>query len=992
MMIRRIVGMAAVVALVLPGLALAQGSRGLGGIAGVVRDDQGAVIPGVTVEAASSALIERARTVVTDAQGQYKLVELPTGVYAVTFSLQGFSTVKRDGIELSANFTAPVNVELRVGQLEETITVSGASPLVDVQNVVQQKTLSRELLDVVPTNKSLLGFAAFVPAIIVPTTAQDVGGSKGEFSVRMTVHGGKPGDQRLMQDGMNYNSLEPGGTGRGFFINPATASEFTLEQGAGGAEYSGGGVNINLVPKSGGNRFEVYFFGSGTGSGLQSNNLIPELEAQGLTAINGVDNVYDINGGVGGPVMKDKLWFYTAHRKWGGTTRVAGVYLNATQGSPFFTPDLDHQAVSIEHNQSNNLRLTWQASPKHKITVSGDYQNNCSCQVGLASGGVAAEAVPQYIYSPNYLMQATWTFPASSRLLFEAGATVLRFTYPRNLQPGASAPGGSGQGSAVSFDDISILEQSTNFRYNSAASGYGDLLTNSRVQRFAMTYSTGSHSLKTGLQLREGERSPLNQVAGNVNYNFNHGVPVSIVEWATPVRLEERLKADVGLFVQDQWTIKQLTLIPGVRFDYLNAYNPEQPQPANQFVAARTFAPTSCLPCWSDLNPRLAASYDLFGKGKTAIKMSIGRYVQGETVGPADTYSPANTSISATRTWRDANGNYIPDCNLPNTSANGECGPLSNAAFGTGVSTTQPDAEIFNGYGVRPQNWQFVASIQNEVRPGVAIFGGYYRTWYGNFTVTDNLAVTPADYDPYCITTPVDARLPGGGGNQICGLYDLNPSKVGVVNNVVTMASHYGKQTEVYNGVDLNVNARFGGSGLLSGGVNIGNSYFPASSATTNSSATNQCFVVDSPQQLYQCEVTPPYATRLKLQGSYPLPAAFQISGTFQSLPGPVIAATYAVTSAQVASSLGRNLVTGSANVSLLQPASEFSDRIEQFDVRLSRAFRIRTVRLSANLDVYNVFNANTPLVINTAYGTNWLRPTQIMDGRLAKFGVQLDF
>ena len=277
--------------------------------------------------------------------------------------------MKRDGVELSANFTAPVSVELRVGQLEETITVSGASPLVDVQNVVQQKVLTRDLLDVVPTNKSLLAFAAFVPAIIVPITAQDVGGSKGEFSVRMTVHGGKPGDQRLMQDGMNYNSLEPGGTGRGFFINPATASEFTLEQGAGSAEYSGGGVNINLVPKSGGNRYEGYFFSSRTGSGLQANNLTAALRDQGLSAINGVNDVYDLNGAIGGPLEKDKLWFYSAHRKWGGTTRVAGVYLNATQGSPIYTPDLARQAVSIPHNQSDNLRLTRQLTSKHKVTL-----------------------------------------------------------------------------------------------------------------------------------------------------------------------------------------------------------------------------------------------------------------------------------------------------------------------------------------------------------------------------------------------------------------------------------------------------------------------------------------------------------------------------------------------------------------------------------------------------------------------------------------------
>ena len=717
-----------------------------------------------------------------------------------------------------------------------------------------------------------------------------------------------------------------------------------------------------------------------------------EIQAQGLTAVNGVDDVYDINGAFGGPIRKDKLWFYTAHRHWGDTTRVANVYLNATQGGPIYTPDRTRQARSIEHNQSDNLRLTWQVTPRNRITISEDYQHNCSCQVGLASGGIAAEAIPQYIYSPNYLTQATWTFPASSKLLFEAGMTILRFTYPRNLQPGASAPEGSGQGTAVTFNDISILEQSTGFRYNSAASGYGDIMTNSRNQRLGVTYTTGSHAFKAGVQLREGERRPTNRVAGNVNYNFNRGVPVSIVEYATPVVLQERLKADMGLFVQDQWTFKRLTVIPGLRFDYLNAYNPEQPEAANLFVPARTFAPTSCLPCWSDLNPRLAAAYDLFGNGSTAVKTSIGRYVQGETVGPADTYSPANTSISATRTWKDANLNYIPDCDLSNPALNNECGPLSNAAFATGVSTTVPNPAIYNGFGARPYNWQFVASIQHQLKPGVAVFAGYYRTWYGNFIATDNLAVTPANYDPYCITAPLDSRLPGGGGNQICGLYDLNPSKVGQVNNTVTFANLYGKQTEVYNGVDFNVTARFGKGGLLSGGANIGDSYFPASSATTGTSATNQCFVVDSPQQLYQCNVTPPYSTRVKLQGSYPLPWDFQVSGSFQSLPGPTIAATYSVTSAQVLESLGRSLVSGSANISLIQPATQFEPRIAQLDLRLSKAFKVNSMRMRAIVDGYNVFNHNTALVINTTYGPSWLSPQQIMDGRLLKLGFQVEF
>jgi hypothetical protein len=975
-------------------VARGQGSSGAAAIGGTVRDESGAVIPGVTVEAASDALIERTRTAVADGQGQYRIVELPPGDYTVTFSLSGFQTIKRENIRLTANFTAQINADMHVGSLQETVTVSGGTPLVDVQGVVVQQVITRDLLDNVPTNKSLLAFAALTPALIVPTTAQDVGGSKGEFSVRMTVHGGKPGDQRLLQDGMNYNSMEGGGTGRGFFINPASASEFTIEQGAGSAEYSGGGININLIPKTGGNKFEAYFFTNYTNHNLQANNLSASLISQGLTAVNGVNDVYEVNGAVGGPLKKDRLWFFTAHRHWGGTTKVANVFINTTQGTPFYTPDLNHQAVSIEHNQSDNIRFTWQPTQKNKFTFSEDWQHNCSCQVGLASGGIAAEAVPVYLYgTPNFLTQGTWQYPASNRLLLEAGGTVLQFTYPRNPQPGAS-DSRSGQGSPVLLDgpnpSISILEQSTAFRFNSASNGYGDILTNQQNWRFLTTFTTGTHSIKAGVQMKTGQRRPINEVAGNVNYTFNHGIPVSLTEYATPVTLEERLKADLGLFIQDQFTYKRLTVTPGLRFEYLNAYNPPQSEPGNQFIGPRTFAATSCLPCWTDLNPRLSANYDLTGDGKTALKGSIGRYVLGSTVEQADTYNPANVAISTNRTWKDANNNFVPDCDLANPLSNGECGPLANNAFLTGTPNTVPDPAIENGFGKRGYDWQLTASLQRQLFAGVAAFIGYYRTWYGNFTVTDNLLVTPADYDPYCITAPVDSRLPGGGGNQICGLYDLNPSKVGQVNNLVTFASKYGKQTEVYSGVDVNITAHLPHNGELSGGANIGNAYFPSNNLTTNFSATSACFVVDSPQQLYQCEINPPYLTRLKLNGSYPLPWNLMVSAVFQSIPGPGIFANYTVTSAQT--TLTRALTTGTATIPIIQPASQFAARINQMDLRIAKKVQVGGLRFQGSFDLYNLFNRSTPLVINNAYGASWQQPTQIMDGRLAKFGLEVTF
>ena len=231
-----------VVACLLPSLVWSQGAS-TATITGVAKDSSGAVLPGVTVEASSPALIEKIRSTVTDDRGEYRLPELRPGLYTVTFTLPGFATFRRDGLELRTNFTAQIDAEMTVSQLQETITVTGATPLVDTQGATQQRTVSRELLDTVPTAKSVLGIAALIPAVVEPPNAQDVGGSKGERSVRITVHGGKTYDSRLLQDGMRYNALTPGlgsleGTGRGYYANPLAIQEVVVDLGTmGSAEY-----------------------------------------------------------------------------------------------------------------------------------------------------------------------------------------------------------------------------------------------------------------------------------------------------------------------------------------------------------------------------------------------------------------------------------------------------------------------------------------------------------------------------------------------------------------------------------------------------------------------------------------------------------------------------------------------------------------------------------------------------------------------------------
>jgi len=366
----------------LPSTALAQGSSG---IAGAVRDSSGAVLPGVTVEASSPALIEKVRSVVTDGEGQYRIVGLPPGVYAVTFSLPSFSTFKREGVELAASFTATVNVELRVGTLEETVTVSGQSPVVDVQNTTTRKQITREALDTVPTNKTLEAFAALTPGVTMGTgNAQDVGGSKGETYVQLQVHGSRVGDAKTLLDGFETNEW----SGRVFVPNPAGAQEVSIDLGNGAAEAPANGVYVNFVLRDGGNTVHGTFFGSYTNSRLQSaQRLSDDLRARGLSQsdLGHVLYIWDTNGSIGGPVQRDRLWFHHSMRSWGSANAVVGGYYNSIPASWFYEPDLSRPAHDDFKNWITSERLTLQATQRNKFNINYDQEYRCDCHRSVSS-------------------------------------------------------------------------------------------------------------------------------------------------------------------------------------------------------------------------------------------------------------------------------------------------------------------------------------------------------------------------------------------------------------------------------------------------------------------------------------------------------------------------------------------------------------------------------------------------------------------------------
>jgi len=981
-------------------------------INGVVKDSSGAVLPGVAVVAASPVLIEKMRTVVTDSGGQYKLVGLLPGTYSVTYTLQGFSTVKRDGIALTADFTATVDIVLAVGSVTQTVEVTGAAPLADVADVNAETTISQSVLATMPISRNPLGFAAVTVGGILPLTGQDVGGSKGEIWILMSMHGGHGSEQKLLLNGMVYNSMIV--AGRLFFPNSISTEEFTIANGEGGsAEAQGAGANVNTVSKDGGNQFHGLLDMSGTTSSLQGSNLTPYLQSRGATSSSRIDKLWDFGAGVGGRIIKDRLWFYAAFRNWGDKELSPSLQYNANPNSYTYTPN----GVPVLQNnlfRNENFRLTWQATPRNKFTFENEEENGGFGED--ASGNLFGTNPPRSPeadnfarFTPESITQITWTMPVNTKLLLDAGAMYYYGNAHNPSQP------------YVATNGISVTDSTLGIVYRAPTSSDQYLEDPVQDARFAASYVTGSHNYKFGGMLEHAwldEDKTYNPSA--VSYTFNNGVPTSITEYAAGLpRLHQKwvMWPTIGLFAQDQWTIKQrLTLSYGLRYDHRGDYVPANSTSAGVFVPARTWAYKSCVPCWNDINPRVGAAYDLFGGGKTVIKASIGRYVLQQTVQLAQANDPtATVALSTTRSWTDNNHNFIPDCNLQNVNAQGPtlpapntsvdtCGADANSAFGSSVVTTTYDPKVLNGWQHSPYDWQMSAGVQQMIGSNMVINATYYRTWYGNFTVTDNLDTPPADYSPYCFTAPVNVNLPGGGGNQICGLDDLDylnpanptgPPLLGQVQNYVTFAKNFGKQTEIYNGVDLVARVRLLDNRLqLNGGVSIGDS-----SGTTSSQS--DCFVVNSPQQLYQCNQPYPYQAQVKFQGLYRLPWGIEFSGTEQNLPGAQVTALYAVPNSLIAPSLGRNLsacglaatCNATASVQLIQPDTKWEARVNQLDLQIAKTVRIRErVTVKPTIILANVLNASSIEAENVTYGSKWRTPTSVLDPRLVRFSVRAEF
>jgi hypothetical protein len=996
----------------LPSIAFAQAS-----ITGTVKDTSGAVLPGVTVEAASPVLIEKVRESVTDANGRFQIVDLRPGTYTVTFSLAGFNSVKRDGVSLSGSSAINVDAELRVGSLEETITVTGEAPVVDVTSTTQQRVLSSEVIDALPSARNYFGLARMIPGTL--GGGNDVGGSLiQDVGQSVTVHGSRTVDQRVTINGVNTMTLQAGGNIGGQTPDIGSAAEVTVDTSSLSADLPTGGIRINFVPKDGGNTFSNSLFFTFSNDSLQGSNYTDELEQAGLLAPQRIVQNWDVNESLGGPFKRDRVWFWFSTR-YNETENEVAIFRNRNEYDPtkfLYDPDPSLPGVNSGWQSNNSIRVTWQATPRNKIAGTYKFDKWCNCPNNI-SATTAPEAGRDRRFPRLAQEHLEWTSPVTNRLLFEAVGLHL---YERWGNMHYRADGGSLEDpslEAVLPQLVGVLEQSNGLNYR-ILTNYNNTEVPSFTYRAAATYVTGSHAFKVGFNNTQGHLDEYLYVLNPLSYRFNNGVPNRVTQRAFPYRAITNLDNDLGIYAQDRWSLNRWTIQGAIRFDYFGTSFPEQTIGPSALTPTRNITfPAEDNISWKDLTYRSGFAYDLFGTGKTAVKMAFNKYLLGQTLnGLGRNPNPVLTlRTTANRPWNDRgglgiNGDYVPQCNFINPAANGECGPIDDTAFGTSVPGETFDKNLISGFNNRQTNWEFSAGVQHELMPRVALDVGYFRRAWAHFQVTDNVLVGPEDYTRFDMVAPLDARLPNGGGYTLSGFYDVNQSKFGQVRNLTALSDDYGSQFENWNGVDVTVNARLRNGLTVQGGVSTGktmedNCEIVAKLPEMNNVGANGSLPASWRAAQY-CHRESPFLTQFKLYGVYVVPKVdVQVSGSFRTTPGQIIVgqnppntdvnAGFVATNAYLAanSTLGRPLSGGTPNVTLqlVEPQTKFLDYRNELDLRFGKVLRMGRSRAIVSVDLYNALNSNATVNVNQAFAS-YLAPTEILNPRVAKISVNFDF
>jgi hypothetical protein len=975
---------------VVPASALAQST-----LTGVVKDTSGAVLPGVTVEAASPVLIEKIRTVSTDENGAYRLVDLRPGVYTLSFTLGGFSTVKREGLELPSDFTMTVNSEMKVGALEETLTVTGVSPVVDVQSTTKSQVLSRETLDAIPTGRTIQGMGQLVTGVSL--NIPDVGGSRAMQQTYMSAHGMSASQTTVQVDGLMVNGLDGDGAVQNYF-NSSMSQEMVYTTSGASADVAGGGVRLNMIPRDGGNQISGSVFGGYQNKSFQTDNLTDALKLRGLKSADGIDKLSNIEGSLGGPIKKDRIWFFLSARMFNLDTLPADVF-NA-DGSP---------GVDAQNINSAQARVVWQISQKTKLSA---YNDRLGKNRGAAmTAGFDPATAAQVWNSPIYTTGAVkLTSTLTNRLLVEAGVSTNYERYNIIYEPGISKQRGTPEWySTINKQDLGFGTQ-----FNAALYELGQYPDRYAISG-SVSYVSGAHNSKVGIQNSWGRYRRTRVANGDLRAFFLNGAPSQAEILNTPLDLTDQLHADIGIYAQDVWTMRRLTLNYGARWEYFAHGIPLETSPAGRFTAERTFGPID-MPTWKSISPRFGAVYDLTGNQKTAVKFSLGKYMQAGSTGFAETYNPLALTLARV-TWTDLNGDKVPQGELGCSYLSAGCEiNLAQLPAGFGVlSIANFDPDIKRMYNIETS-----LSVQHELLPRVSVSGGWFHRDYKNLRRRDNVLQSFADYTPFTLWSPID-------GSPIT-YYNVSVAARQRVNTVDKTASS--DRTLAYNGFEYSFNARLPrGLTMFGGGM-------------SERTIGRLCDENWNPNLLLYCDQSKsgiPFRTQFKIAGTVPLKYGIAVSLSFQSLPGyrfgtaalnidtgivagpsgqpgatslanpngqgtvwlitpttryTVCPGSSASQGCVVGALVDPGLNVASISVPLVPPQTEFGDRINQLDLNLTKTVRIGRASFQPKIDFFNLLNQSSVYAVRTLnHGTAaYNQPQSILVGRVFQLGAIVKF
>jgi hypothetical protein len=875
-----------------------------------------------------------------------------------------------------SNVNVPINAVLTVGAVEETVTVSGQSPMVDVKVATQSEVVGKKLLDELPTSRQYSTAGAIIPGLKL--SKPDMGG-QAVVQIAHLIGRGIPISTGGTENDANIDGLSVKLGGNQAYTNFAMAQEVSYQTSGGAAENSAGGIRINMVPRSGSNYFSGDLFFGGSTGGMSGTNITPELKSRGLPATQSIDLFYDFNPDFGGPIIRDNVWFFTSWRRVVLNNKTGSTYRQAQGSTPAGAPAIDDQWM---HNGS--ARITWQATPKNQITLYDDRNQKGRrhdmtdvlppevVPYGIDPATAAAARNPR-LYYVGY---GKWTSTVTNKLLIETGLSLAANNYKIISQPGFTAFAGSPD----YLTTVPRLDIITGTLYGAPGFTPQTIDVIDRDLQSNVTYATGSHTFKTGFQWRSAfSQSQMDDVNGSLLERFRNGVPDSVDVRAAPTFSRAELHANLDFYAQDSWTRGRMTVNPGVRFEYLSASTAPSSANPGRFTPARRFdGVVPGLPNWFDVAPRLGLVYDLFGNAKTALKASASKYMTQNQYDIAARYNPMGFQTDR-RNWSDCD--YIPGTStcsgkvLP-TNGDGiaednEIGPSNNKNFGVSAGR-RPDPNLRRQY-----NWEYVVSIQHQLSPNVSVNGGWYRRTFYNIEGQYNAAINPAtDYTAVQTVSPLSG--------EAMTIFNLLPSKQGLV-DIVDRNSSINRR--LFTSYDAGVNVRLPNGGTLLGGW------------TTERIVAITCDTSD-PNQLRFCDQTGqtqqglgvnqpiPFVHQFKAAVTYPLPFKAIASVSVLSFPGEPLGVTWS----PAASAFPNGRRTQPITTPLLSPGVNYLPRWNEVDLSAMKTIRLRKVEWGATFTIYNLLNSNPDLGQIQVFGSTLGHPTSILQARLLRLGITAKF